>query len=94
MGFLYAYDGSMKKATHMYSQGALYEMPGDLITELESFMCWVLENDPSKFQIHYCLGLLNQNLKGDNIQAKKDFNLFLAKCIGNQYAVYQRRAAR
>ena len=92
MGFLYAYDGSMKKATHMYSQGALYEMQGDLITELESFMCWVLENDPGKFQIHYCLGLLNQNLKADNIQAKKDYDLFLAKCTGNQFAVYQRRA--
>lgn len=94
MGFLYAYEGSMKKATHMYHQGTLYEMPGDRISDLESFMCWVLENDASRYQVHYCVGLLNENIKGDVIQAKLDYQAFLDKCEDNQFAVYQRRARK
>lgn len=94
MGFLYAYDGSMKKATHMYRQGAMHEMPGELIAELEHFMCWVLENDPSKYQIHYCIGLLNQNLKGDNLRAAKDYEMFLKNCDGKRFSTYQELAQR
>ena len=76
----------------MYSQGAFYEMEGELITEIEHFMCWVLENYPEKHQIHCCLGLLNEYLKGDPLQAKLDYQYFLDKFEGKRFAVYQRRS--
>ncbi len=49
----------------------------DIIDQVESFLCWVLEQDPEKYQLYYCLGFFNWKTKGDVVQAEKDFNKFL-----------------
>jgi hypothetical protein len=49
----------------------------DVLTQLEDFMCWILEEEPDKYQFHYCLGFFNWKAKGDNIQGQKDLEKFL-----------------
>lgn len=77
VGFLYAHKGNLKKASQLYRSGALAGLPPDVPAQLEEFMTWVMHEDPSKVQIHYCLGLLNRDVKGDADRAKEEFQDFL-----------------
>ncbi len=79
-GFLFAYDGNLKKARKHFLQGAQQRIPQSRsIAELELFMCWVIEQEPNRSQLHMALGLLNWHLKGDYERARKDFENFLAQ---------------
>ena len=40
-------------------------------------MVWILEEEPEKYQYHYCLGFFNWKIKGDLHQAINDFGEFL-----------------
>ena len=50
----------------------------NIIDQVEGFLCWILEQEPEKYQFHFCLGFFNWKTKGDVNQAKKDFDKFLA----------------
>ena len=77
-GFLFAYDGNLKKARKHFIRGAHQRIPlRKSIAELELFICWVIEQDPDRHQLHFALGLLNWHLKGDFSRAIHDFEEFL-----------------
>ncbi|HLG25859.1 MAG TPA: hypothetical protein VI588_03675, partial [Candidatus Gracilibacteria bacterium] len=73
MAFLYAYNGNLNVAIRHYRKAAMAAVEPDIIAQVESFLCWVLEKEPEKYQLYYCLGFFNWKIKGDVVQAEKDF---------------------
>lgn len=79
-GFLFAYDGNLKKARKHFLHGSQQRIPmSKSIAELELFMVWVIEQEPQCNQMHLALGLLNWHLKGDLKSAIRDFENFVAR---------------
>jgi tetratricopeptide (TPR) repeat protein len=78
MGFLYAYMGNLRKAIQCYNNASRLSLQPDVIAKIEEFMVWILEQEPTKYQIYYCLGYINWKEKGDIVQALKDFQAFLS----------------
>jgi hypothetical protein len=78
VAFLRAYNDDLKRAAQHYRKAAFFEVDANTVSQVESFMVWVLEQEPQKkAQLHYCLGIFNWRIKGDKIQAKKDLANFL-----------------
>ena len=73
IAFLNAYDGKLNVAIRHYRKGAMAVVEPDVLNQVESFLCWVLEQEPEKYQLCYCLGFFNWKTKGDVVQAEKDF---------------------
>lgn len=78
VAFLNAYKGNLKSATRNYKSTAAREVDVDIISQVEDFLCVILEHEPDKYQLHFCLGLLNAHIKGDKLRAIEDFKLFIA----------------
>ena len=75
--FLYAYTGNLKTATRHYRNAISAEFSPDIISKIEDFILFIATNDPAKYQLYYCLGFFNWKIKGDLLQAVKDFERFL-----------------
>jgi tetratricopeptide (TPR) repeat protein len=89
--FLLAYEGNLKKAFKEYKRASqAYTRAPGLLLEVENFICWVLENEPDKIQLHFCLGLLNFFGKDDKARAMQDFEEFLTHTPPDQF-VEERR---
>jgi tetratricopeptide (TPR) repeat protein len=78
MGFLHAYRGNLKKAIQCYNNALKLPIAPDIIAKIEEFMVWVLEQEPEKYQLYYCLGYINWKEKGDSLQALNDFMKFIS----------------
>jgi tetratricopeptide (TPR) repeat protein len=78
MAFLLGYKGDLKVAVRHYRQATKFRVEPIVLSQVEDSLCWMLEQEPDKYQLHYCLGFFNWQAKGDNIQAVKDFTAFLA----------------
>ena len=76
LAFLYAYKGDLKSSARLYRQASKSSVDPDIISQLEEFICWLLEIEPDKYQLYYSLGLINWLAKGDYKQAVEDFNKF------------------
>ncbi len=85
VAFLNAYRGDLKSAVRHYRQGTQYEHDPNGIAQVEEFICWTLQQQPDKYQLEYCLGFFNWQVKGDVLQAKKDFLSFLNRCEENAF---------
>jgi tetratricopeptide (TPR) repeat protein len=94
LGFLYAYTGDPKRAIQCYRNAMTRPLLTPLvIADIEEFMCWLIEKEPERYQLHYCLGFINWKVKGDEAQALKDFETFLS--LGNnQEFAKERELAR
>jgi len=68
--FLYAYEGDLNKAYREYKNPTVP-------IQSEDFIHLVLEEEPEKGQLFYCLGLINLRAKKDFVAAKNDFQQFL-----------------
>lgn len=81
LAFLHAYKGELYKAIRQYKVLANpqnSEIKANILSQIEDFFCWVLEKEPEKYQLYYCLGFINSKIKGDTIQAISDFEKFLS----------------
>jgi len=76
LAFLYVCSGNLRRGAKLYRQ-ACRECPREVAFQVEEFICWSLERDPSQIELHYCLGLVNRYGKGDRAQALVDFKKFL-----------------
>jgi hypothetical protein len=85
MAFLLAYTENLKLAIKHYKKASNYDVLPETITQVEDFICWILKNEPEKYQFFYCLGFFNWKVKGDKIQARKDFTEFINKCPDNHF---------
>jgi hypothetical protein len=45
--------------------------------QCEEFIQIVLEQEPERYWLHFCLGMINYRVKGDLIAARRDFQEFL-----------------
>jgi tetratricopeptide (TPR) repeat protein len=90
--FLYAYKGDMRRAEKYYKRAVKHNTRPALVNEVEDFILWVLEEEPDKVQLYYCLGLLNELFKEDHRQAIQDYNQFLNKVNENDFVEQQASA--
>jgi len=91
--FLYAYRGDMEKATRSYRKAFKGKVEMHVPEESEEFINDILRTEPDKYQLYFCLGLINFFAKEDFELAKKDFENFLNSGTENDF-VEQRRLAR
>jgi len=74
--FLAAYDGDLEKAHKIYKRAFSGTVKDNIPLEVETFIKDVLDQEPSKIQLWYCLGMINFFSKGDLRLAKEDFQRF------------------
>lgn len=78
LAFLHAYEGKLESAHDEYRRafrGALQDITVPI--QSEEFIQIVLEEEPDKEHLNFCLGLINYNVKRDYSAAARDFNRFL-----------------
>lgn len=75
--FLYAYEGNLKQAYRIYQIAFRKKIEPETTFEVEEFITWVLDTEPDKTQLYFCLGLINYYAKEDIRQAEIDFNKFI-----------------
>ena len=79
LAFLHAYEGDLKEGKKYYAQAFRLAAPIDLPIEIEDFIGWVISREPKKYQLYYCLGLVNYNMRGDFVAVIKDWEKFVAE---------------
>lgn len=76
--FLLAYDGDLEGAYRSYRRA--FESPLDdptVPTQCEEFIQTVLDQEPERAWLFFCLGLINHRAKGDLAAARADFQRFV-----------------
>lgn len=84
--FLHAYTGDLGKAQKVYAE--IFVSPSEDKTvpiQCEEFIDQIIQEEPNRFQLYYCLGLINWQAKEDVTAAKRDFEKFLSLGTPNQY---------
>jgi tetratricopeptide (TPR) repeat protein len=81
--FLHAYKADLQGAIRRYRSAVKLRVEDSTLAQVEDFICWLLDQEPDKYQLYYCLGFLNWKAKGDTSQALRDFQSFLA--AGDQH---------
>jgi tetratricopeptide (TPR) repeat protein len=85
-GFLRAYAGDLRSAIRHYRNALAFEINADLIYKIEDFLCFIVAEEENKYQLYYCLGFFNWQIKGDHKQALLDFGRFLEHNNGTDFA--------
>lgn len=94
VAFLEAYSGNLAKAEEQYNAGITLLSGHELPFEVEEFIEWVLQEEPNKYQLYYCLGIINEKAKNDLEAAKKDFLRFLELLEDGKFAIQATIAER
>ena len=74
--FLEAYDGRLEEAHKIYQRAFRSPVPDNTALQVETFVIDVLNLEPDKIQLWYCLGMINYLYKRDKESARKDFLKF------------------
>lgn len=85
MAFLYAYKGALKKAIQHYRHAVRCDHQQEKLFQIEDFIHWLIEQKPTKYQLYYCLGFINMEIKGDQILAIENFKKFIELCDEAEY---------
>lgn len=75
--FLEAYEGKIEKSDKTYKRAFNGNFQAHVPNQTEEFIRKVLEEEPGKIQLHYCLGMINYFCKEDLRSAKSDFQNFV-----------------
>lgn len=75
--FLHAYENDLLKAHSEYKKAFKKNIGYNTTFDVEIFINDVLEEEPDKHQLYFCLGLINFYEKEDFFSAKSDFEKFL-----------------
>ena len=94
VAFLEAYRGNLRQAERVYTKAFSRPVQQFVPFEVEDFIGWVLEQEPDKFQLHYCLGLINWHAKRDVEMARRDFELFIKKASAHNAFPHQIEEAK
>ncbi|MES2026830.1 MAG: hypothetical protein V4448_14865 [Pseudomonadota bacterium] len=86
LAFLSAYDGDLDESFKFYRTAFSLDESDALSVEVEEFISKIVEIEPDKYQLHFCLGLVNFRKKRDYLQATRDFQKFVTLAEGQQYA--------
>jgi hypothetical protein len=78
LAFLQAYESRLDEAHESYRKAFKGSLQNPTIpVQCEEFMQRVLDREPDKQQMHFCLGLINYNMKHDYNAAADDFTSFV-----------------
>ena len=78
LAFLYAYEGKMKEAIREYNKASNGYLPNTkVLGDIIDFIYWVVEKEPNKCQLYFCLGLIHFLSTEDYSQALREFEIFL-----------------
>jgi tetratricopeptide (TPR) repeat protein len=92
--FLLAYDGDLPAASRAYKAAFKRTLTDPTVPiQSEEFIQLVLDKEPEKAQLHFCLGLINYQAKEDDAAARRDFEQFLARTDEDEWP-RQRELAR
>lgn len=75
--FLEAYEGRLEQAHKIYQRAFRAECADFTPLQVETFIADVLQAEPDKVQLWYCLGMINYLYKADLDSGRKDFLEFL-----------------
>ena len=79
LAFLEAYEGDLDAAYKYYQKAIRGSYQDHIPNQIEDFIHSILDAEPDKIQLWYCLGLINYLAKGDLVSAKKYFEHFIEK---------------
>lgn len=94
MAFLHGYDGDLKNSIRHYRHAANLPIEPEAVGQVEDFICWIIEKEPEKFWLFYCLGFFNWKIKADSLQATSDLRSFVMECKDKNFAKEQTLAER
>lgn len=77
LAFLYAYEGKLDKSEKLYKKAVNRSILSEILFNIEEFINDVLEKEPEKYQLWYCLGIINWFAKNDKKLGRKMFEKFL-----------------
>lgn len=75
--FIKAVEGELDESYKAYRDLKNNDYHFTLKVDVEDFIIYFLENNPDKYQLYYCLGLINMWLKNDKDSAKREFEKFI-----------------
>ena len=61
----------------------------EAINQIEGFLNWAIEDNPGEYQLNYCLGFFNWQIRGDNLQAIENLQKFLSLCNKDEFVKEQ-----
>jgi tetratricopeptide (TPR) repeat protein len=83
--FLLAYTGEVKRARKRYETAFQHYCDPAVPAQVEGFISWVIDQEPDKVQLHFCLGIINLFAKDDRESAQRDLERFLETCPQNRF---------
>jgi tetratricopeptide (TPR) repeat protein len=78
VAFIFAYTAKLNNAARSYRIAAIESSNPSILSQVEDFIVWIIEQEPDKFYLFYALGYFNWKIKGDTKMAKSDFEKFLS----------------
>jgi hypothetical protein len=91
--FLHAYAGDLRTARKWYRMAVDTGTMNETVPiQTEEFIYLVLDEEPERYQLHFCAGLINLWAKKDMASARRAFSQFLAACDPNRYREEQQLA--
>ena len=85
--FLLAYEGDLEKASKEYKLAFRGFIPDpSFIFEVLEFILWVLDIEPDKKQLYFCLGMIYYYVIKDYALALQDFEKFLETTTPTQFS--------
>jgi hypothetical protein len=85
MAFLYAYEGDLKNARKYYEAAFDRDVKPHVPREVIEFMAWVLDLEPDKYQLLFCMGLINCRMNKDYTRALSDLESFVNRADETLY---------
>ncbi len=93
--FLLAYDGDLQAAYRAYAKAFAAPLRDPTSpTQTEEFIQIILEEEPDRYWLYYCLGLINERAKNDIESSLRDFKEFLARADEERFPTEVRLARR
>jgi hypothetical protein len=91
--FIAAYEGDLQTASEHYRK-VFYRPPEDETVPIQSeeFIQIVVEKEPERCELHFCLGLINLKAKKDRAAARRDFQAFLSSPCAERFPQQRTRA--
>lgn len=91
--FLFAYEGNLERASKEYKQAFKgYFSEPSFIFDIVDWILWVLNQEPDKTQLYFCLGLIYYYAVGDYSLAFEEFGKFLELSDLSLYAAQRNEA--
>ncbi len=91
--FLYAYMGNMDKAEEGYRKAFRSDVHPGVVLDTEEFIYDILKAEPNKYQLWYCLAIINWKDKKDKVLAREAFEKFI-NFSNNGLFMRQKRKAK